>query len=189
MSARSRAKPPAHPSCRRFDDAQAPPCFLVPLDRNKNGRRPGPKRCRRRLDFPSPGELDYQQDQKIDAHRPIADQRLHSMRVDPARQHLKAWMRVPFAEVVEPRIVMTGSLKEFLQMSSVFSWVTNETGRGPARVLNGNLRNPENLVAEMLPHEQPADFAASRAAKLTLKLFYYLACQYQLHLFFLASVQ
>lgn len=90
-------------------------------------------------------------------------------------------MGMPFAEVVEPRVVRAGARKEFFELSLMFMRMANEARARAAATLHGDLDDAKDLVAHVLAQQQTADLALSRASQLSPKTLAYRRRQKQMH--------
>jgi len=63
-------------------------------------------------------------------------------------------MRVPFTEVVEPRVLASGAVEKSREPSRMLFWLADETRAGTPLALNRELDNPEFALGEMFAQEK-----------------------------------
>lgn len=89
-------------------------------------------------------------------------------------------MRVPLAEVVESRVLVTRAREEPSHEPAMGAGIANEVGHTATCALHGEVDHQKTAVAQILAGEHAADLAIARAPQLPAQLGGYVCRQHDL---------
>jgi hypothetical protein len=116
------------------------------------------------------GRIEFCDDKhyKVSTDRRVIHDFVHGLMVSRTRFRLKQRMRVPFANIVEPSVVVFRPLKESIQDPDHFVDASQERGDRP-RTVNTHLSHCERINADVLTHQNAADLPAASPPERSLQ--------------------
>ncbi|MBB3315917.1 hypothetical protein FHT77_001782 [Rhizobium sp. BK181] len=123
-------------------------------------RSPTHKKVRSHLQHDEHPQPNNHQNGEVDV-ADVLDHGLHCRYVGHARGYRKAWMGMPFSEVIKTAEVIAMLLKESFQGLSVELWATLEVRAFATPRIDSNVYNPKStLVVQLLSQQQASGFSS-----------------------------